>query len=63
VSVYNCPYTTGGCRFQLTRMEMKEGVKVLEHLKSEHQVTNEDIAAAVKTKNQKYKFTKCSAQQ
>ena len=28
----------GGCRFQLARMEMKEGVKVLEHLKSEHQV-------------------------
>ena len=28
----------GGCRFQLTRREMKEGVKVLEHLKREHQV-------------------------
>jgi len=57
VSIYNCPYASV-CGFQLTKKEMMDPAKVLNHLKNKHQVTDEDIAVAVKEGNKKYKFTK-----
>lgn len=57
VSIYSCPYAPL-CSFQLTKKEMRDPAKVPNHLKNQHQVTDEDIEVAVKEKNKKYNFTK-----
>jgi len=57
VSIYSCPYAPS-CSFQLTKKEMRDAAKVCNHLKNQHQVTEEDMALAVKEKNKKFNFTK-----